>query len=31
MIERMDSFLRAFAGGELTNYSDLVFHRYVIP
>jgi hypothetical protein len=31
MVERMDSFLRAFAAGELTNYSDLVFKRYVTP
>lgn len=31
MIERMDSFLRAFAAGELTNYSELVFKRYVVP
>jgi hypothetical protein len=31
MIERVDSFLRAFAAGELTNYSELVFKRYVTP
>jgi hypothetical protein len=31
MIERMDSFLHAFAAGELTSYSELVFKRYVRP
>jgi len=31
MIEPMNSFLRAFAAGELTNYSALVFDRYVKP
>ncbi|HEX3868097.1 MAG TPA: hypothetical protein VHV78_15145 [Gemmatimonadaceae bacterium] len=31
MIEPIDSFLRAFAAGELRTYSDLVFGRYVAP
>ena len=31
MIEPMNSFLRAFAAGELTNYSALVFDRYIKP
>lgn len=31
MVERMDSFLKAFAAGDLTNYSELVFKRYVTP
>lgn len=31
MIEPMNSFLRAFAAGELTNYAALVFDRYVKP
>jgi hypothetical protein len=31
MVERIDSFLHAFAAGELTNYSELVFKRYVTP
>ena len=31
MIEPMNSFLRAFAAGELSNYSALVFDRYVKP
>jgi hypothetical protein len=31
LVERIDSFLRAFAAGELTNYSELVFKRYVTP
>jgi hypothetical protein len=31
MIEPMNSFLRAFAAGELTSYSALVFDRYVRP
>jgi hypothetical protein len=28
---RMNSFLRAFAAGELSNYSALVFDRYIKP
>ncbi len=31
MIEPMDSFLRAYAAGELRNYTDLAFGRYVTP
>jgi len=31
MIERIDSFLHAYAAGELTTYPDLVFKRYVTP
>jgi hypothetical protein len=31
MIEPIDSFLRAYAAGELRTYSDLVFARYVAP
>lgn len=31
MIEPIDSFLRAFAAGELWNYGQLVMHRYVTP
>src|SRR5215467_5225887 len=31
MVERIDTFLRAFSAGELTNYSELVFKRYVVP
>jgi len=31
MIEPINSFLRAFAAGELTSYSALVFDRYVRP
>jgi hypothetical protein len=31
MIEPINSFLRAFAAGELTSYSALVFDRYVKP
>jgi hypothetical protein len=31
MIERIDSFARAFDAGELTNYAELVFRRYVKP
>jgi hypothetical protein len=31
LVERIDSFLRAFTAGELTNYSELVFKRYVTP
>jgi hypothetical protein len=31
MIERIDSFLRAFSAGELTSYSELIFKRYVTP
>ena len=31
MIEPIDSFVRAFDAGELTNYNELVFKRYVKP
>lgn len=31
MIEPMDSFVRAFDAGELTNYTELVFKRFVKP
>ena len=31
MIETMSSFLRAYAAGELTSYSAVVFERYVKP
>jgi hypothetical protein len=31
MIEPMNSFLRAYAAGELTNYSALILDRYVKP
>jgi hypothetical protein len=31
MIEPMDSFIRAFAAGDLRTYPDLVFDRYVKP
>jgi hypothetical protein len=31
MIEPINSFLRAFAAGELSNYSALVFDRYIKP
>jgi hypothetical protein len=31
MIEPIDSFLRAYAAGEIRTYSDLVFARYVTP
>lgn len=31
MIEPIDSFLRAFAAGELRTYPDLVFGRYITP
>jgi hypothetical protein len=31
MIEPMNSFLRAYARGEITNYAALVFDRYVKP
>ena len=31
MIEPMNSFLRAFAAGELSSYSALVFDRYIKP
>jgi hypothetical protein len=31
MIEPIDSFLRAYAAGEITSYSALVFDRYVKP
>ena len=31
MIEPMSSFLRAYAAGELTSYSAVVFERYVKP
>ena len=31
MIETMNSFLRAYAAGELTSYSAVVFGRYVKP
>ena len=31
MIEPMNSFLRAYAAGEITNYAALVFDRYVKP
>lgn len=31
MVETMNSFLRAYAAGELTNYSAVVFDRYVKP
>lgn len=31
MTERIDSFLRAFAAGELTTYPALVFDRYIKP
>lgn len=31
MVERIDSFDRAFSAGELTSYSELVFKRYITP
>jgi len=31
MIEPITSFVRAFTAGELTNYSALVFDRYIKP
>jgi hypothetical protein len=31
MIETMDSFVRAFDAGELTNYTELTFKRFVKP
>ena len=31
MIEPIDSFLRAFAAGEIRSYADLVFNGYVTP
>jgi len=31
MIEPVDTFLRAFAAGEIRSYSDLVFNGYVTP
>jgi hypothetical protein len=31
MIEPIDTFLRAFAAGEIRTYSDLVFNGYVTP
>jgi hypothetical protein len=31
MIEPMDSFIRAFAAGDIRTYPDLVFDRYVKP
>ncbi len=31
MVEPIDSFLRAYAAGEIRNYVDLVFGRYVAP
>jgi hypothetical protein len=31
MVETMNSFLRAYAAGELTSYSAVVFERYVKP